>query len=423
MPTGGPLHGALLSLAVVTVSAASLALQSCRDAPAPYDPGEPAAPEAVRRITFDERDDRAPTWTSDGERIVYVRGNVLSTLTDLPTLLSIPPTGGTTELVFPDLQTVSGSGGRPFTVPAVDLRTDRIAFQHRIRLAPEPGCGDVFWLCESSGHPVPPTVVQIPLNATDPAPPHLPLDLFTLRVRSAGDVGELENGPGVDVQIPGRREDPTAVNPPLIQPVVGRIVLDYYPAYRMFARDGTLFFRPSWNPVVDEIVFSDGYELSIWRVGDASASPIPGTTDAISPAWSPDGQWIAFVRLERTQEVTDICGNFQSLDDGRYFPDCAQETIDYGLGRAVVEITRPDGSDSQVIGEGMDPAWTPDGHSLYIRRDGVIRRLGIENDSDLPVPDTEGGREPAVSPDGTQLAFTRAVDGLMHDIWVVPAIP
>ena len=77
----------------------------------------------------------------------------------------------------------------------------------------------------------------------------------------------------------------------------------------------------------------------------------------------------------------------------------------------------------QVIGEGLDPAWSPDGEYLYMRRDNAIRRLGIEDDSDSPVPDTEGGREPAVSPDGSQLAFSRTADGPIHDIWVVPALP
>jgi hypothetical protein len=376
-------------------------------------------------MTFDQRDDRSPDWSSDGESIIYVRGDEQATFSDLPTLLSIPESGGTAELVYPDLQSFDGSGGRPFTVPASDPRSDRIAFLQRIRLAPEPGCGEAFWLCAASGHPVPPTAEEIPPAATDRPPPHQPFDQFTLRVRAPGEVGQLDDGPGVDVQIPGRSEDPGAINPPLIQPLVGRVIQEFYPAFRLYDQNGALYFRPSWNPSADEIVFSDGLQLWTWRVGDATASPIPGSTDAISPAWSPDGAWIAFVQLQRTGEEIDICGNFRLLDDGTYSPACARETIDYGLGSAVVEIMRPDGSDRQAITSGLDPAWTPDGEYLYVSRDGVIRMVGIQNDADLVVPDTEGGREPAVSPDGSQLAFARSPDGLglVHDIWVVPALP
>jgi hypothetical protein len=407
---------------VIAVLTAAVAIQACRDAPAPYDPGGGDPPEPVRQITFDTRDDRVPTWTPDGERIVYVRGDLLSIFSDLPVVLDLSANGGRAEVLYPDLQGVDGLGSRAFTVPAVDPRSGRIAFQQRLQLAPDVLCGGDYWLCESSGHPVPPTVEGIPDSLTDAPPLHTILDLFALRVRAPTDEGNIETGPSLEIRIPGRTEDPDVVNPPLFQPVVGRTIVDYYPAHRLFARDGTQFFRPSWSPVADRIAYSDGLGLWTWMVGTASATPIPGTVDGISPAWSPDGQWIAFVRLERTAEVNDICGIFTLSNSGSYEARCVQETTDYGLGRTFVEIVRPDGTGGEVIGEGLDPAWTPDGQFLYVRRDGELRRLGIENDSDLPVPDTEGGREPAVSPDGTQLVFSRGL-GSQYDIWIVPALP
>ena len=127
-------------LGAVSVAVAASWASACRDAPAPYDPGEPPAPEAVRRITWDQRDDRAPVWTADGERIVYVRGNVLSAFSDLPTLLEIPHAGGTRTLLFPDLQNEEGLGGRPLTAPAVDPRSTRLMFVQRFQLAPPAGC-------------------------------------------------------------------------------------------------------------------------------------------------------------------------------------------------------------------------------------------------------------------------------------------
>jgi hypothetical protein len=385
-------------------------VQACRDAPAPYDPGDGPGLTEVRRITFDQRDDRAPVWSNDGARIYYVRGNLQEAFSNLPTLFAIPGRGGTRELVFPDLQSEDAPGGRPLTAPAVDPASGRIAFQQRLRLPPPAGCGEAGWLC---------------LSPTDTTPPPTTLlDEMALRIRAPGDAGELTDGPGLEFRMAGLTEDPDAVNPPEFEPVVGRVIVDYFPAHRLYAEDGTLFFRPSWNPNAEELVFGDALELRRWTIGEASSTPIPGTTDGVSPAWSPDGQWIAFARLERTREANSLCANLRIDPPAPPTPTCVQETIDYGLGSTTVEIIRPDGTDGRVIGDGLDPAWSPDGRYLYVRRDGAIYRLPIEGGTAEPVPDTESGREPAVSPDGSELAFARSTPGgSLHDIWVVPALP
>jgi len=398
---------------------------ACRDAPAPWEPGPREPPAPVRQLTFDARADRAPAWSADGESVFYARGDVTSLYGNVPTLLEVPAEGGAARAVFPDLQDEDGGSGRAFTTPAVDAISGRLAFQHRIRLAPAVGCGlgALSWLCAGSGHPVPPLLDLIDPDGTDPSPPGPVLDELALRIREPETGGPIDAAPYLSVPIPGRTEDPSAENPPLFDPVQGRVVVDYFPAHSLFATDGTLFFRPSWSPDGSAVVFSDGLQLRTWVPDATSSVPVPGTTDGVSPAWSPDGAWIAFVRLGRTGAETDICGSFQIIPDDRYFPVCVQETTEYGLGAATVELVRPDGSETRVIGPGLDPAWTPDGRHLYLVRGGEVWRIPLEGDGvEQAVPDTETGREPAVSPDGSELALSRLSSG-GRDIWVVPALP
>jgi Tol biopolymer transport system component len=73
------------------------------------------------------------------------------------------------------------------------------------------------------------------------------------------------------------------------------------------------------------------------------------------------------------------------------------------------------------IGRMGDPTVTPDGRSVICWRNdqgegdgGALYRVAIDGESD-PVPLTDGGdgqdADPVVSPDGTQIAFRRIIDG------------
>ena len=72
------------------------------------------------------------------------------------------------------------------------------------------------------------------------------------------------------------------------------------------------------------------------------------------------------------------------------------------------------------LGEGEDPAWSQDGRTLFFRRDDRIFRSGLDGSGAVPIADTQGGRSPAVSPDGRYLAFARrkALGG-DYDVWLV----
>ena len=89
-----------------------------------------------------------------------------------------------------------------------------------------------------------------------------------------------------------------------------------------------------------------------------------------------------------------------------------------GSGRPEIWTMKQDGSDLRRIGRGFDPAWSPDGsrivfvsgdgnHKITVSADGgdtrVVEIVGL--------PTNVAVANPAVSPDGTTIAF-RGVDGL-----------
>lgn len=58
------------------------------------------------------------------------------------------------------------------------------------------------------------------------------------------------------------------------------------------------YYPSAWSPDSQEFVFTlmtDEFDFELWRSG-LSAPPVFVTPEAYSPAWSPDGNWIAFVK-------------------------------------------------------------------------------------------------------------------------------
>jgi dipeptidyl aminopeptidase/acylaminoacyl peptidase len=162
---------------------------------------------------------------------------------------------------------------------------------------------------------------------------------------------------------------------------------------------------PSWSSDGSRLAFVSDRSGStdVW-VMDIDGSNLVNLTDEEakdhSPAWSPDGQWIAFA----------------SLRDALYWE---------------LYVMRPDGSDVQRLtwwedASDLYPSWSPDGTRLAFasKRDGNWEIYTMDRDgsnlvrlTDHPADDTN----PAWSPDGSRIAFESQREGYA-EIFVMAVI-
>jgi Tol biopolymer transport system component len=184
---------------------------------------------------------------------------------------------------------------------------------------------------------------------------------------------------------------------------------------------------PAWSADGTKIAYvragpAESYKATIYvanadgtgerRVGPDYEDPTPGPdygyfTRVDHPAWSPDGQSLAYDR-----NVT-ACGGHTCVINNE------------GIWRINI-----DGTGEQLLAElGNDPAWSPDGTKVafdtgvYFYNAGDIAVVGADGRGETMLTNTsEDEREPNWSPDGSRLAFgTVATPYEQSDIGVVAA--
>jgi Tol biopolymer transport system component len=177
-----------------------------------------------------------------------------------------------------------------------------------------------------------------------------------------------------------------------LPPYIYVIPLDGSKPERRITRGATPEIDPAWSPDGNRIAFArqleghfDLFVCDSDGSGLAQLTDTPGV-DEITPAWSPDGEQIAFARYEN------------GLENG---------TGDLWL------VTEDGTRERRVLGgDGHDysaPAWSPDGRRFALLWDGHVAVSDVDGRSTRGLTPDEELKEtrPSWSPDGTRIAFTR----------------
>lgn len=187
---------------------------------------------------------------------------------------------------------------------------------------------------------------------------------------------------------------------------------------RLTDESSALEYAVTWSPDGTRLAFQSRPEIdpsvhSLYVIrldGTGRTRVTDGRFDDRSPAWSPDGSSILFVR---TPPLYAFFRN-QTREERL----AAQTRAELAL------VSLADGSVTQVTDDALrelDPSWSHAGDAVfYLRGDGPDRAFVRQRLGGAPVVLVEDGRSVShdqvvrtrVSPDGRLLAYARTVDGV-----------
>jgi len=181
------------------------------------------------------------------------------------------------------------------------------------------------------------------------------------------------------------------------------------PVLRDADRTGTNAFGPVILPGTGEMVFSDGERLWQAHMLDTSVAPTPIGLGAY-PALSSDGSTLAYAR------PIGIDSTIQTFTIPLGLAACVEEYVELSAAAWQVIVRDLESGEEAVVADGSDPAFDPRGERLVVRRDQLFW-VDLPSGATAAIPGTSGGFSPALSPDGSVLAFSRLNSPTNSDVY------